>query len=672
VWKIYFIPEGGSVNDILFSHATEERSVVVWESFLQRTSNYRAAEANTNMRDVMVGCARLSLEQFKTGNYKALGVARQRTERAQSVKSDVETDKLLVEINQQQQRVNTAREQVVQLINENRVDDAITAAEPIKLYLSTWDDLNSMYNGALKQSHDEHYFKGDKALKANQLDVALRECTVAWQRLTDSPKARECVCLSRNRVALRDSNSFRQRKQPKLAKELLEKQLADGDCSRDEAILKEFGIAKCEYSQQLFAEARLSTGGGAAPRPVAAKKNAKPSTAAIGGLKIVSAQNKADFRSAREKLLLAEEMCPEEGARALLNKVNQSLSGYCLTEGRKALQRNDSGTAYVYLMSAQYYTPENNEVNSLLNQARTQFEEKTRVSIGVVFENKAGYGNSESVLNEVSSEIESIATKVGLAQPVILDRRQAAAAWRALQGGTNLPSPTAIFSGDLLGATVSINGSDRTVRSYYTEENPEWKRRDIDHDAADQQYKSCRKQSGEAACTGLRSRVEELKRYRDSVDHYPKHYYNYSERLIKVSGNARLTFRYTDSISRSVRSAETLTASVTDECLARAGVDSRDRTAANNDCSQVQESVYTDRLSTQLRTDASRRAYGLLADLPLSYYKRAKTAANRQQSVEDYLRFLFLTSAKTGTEAEDAKKILLAFDPELKTDGVLR
>jgi hypothetical protein len=73
-----------------------------------------------------------------------------------------------------------------------------------------------------------------------------------------------------------------------------------------------------------------------------------------------------------------------------------------------------------------------------------------------------------------------------------------------------------------------------------------------------------------------------------------------------------------------------------------------------------------------LRADASSRAYTLLAELPLSYYKRAKSAANRQQSVEDYLRFLFLTSSKNGTEAEDAKKFLLAFDAELKTDGVLR
>lgn len=324
-------------------------------------------------------------------------------------------------------------------------------------------------------------------------------------------------------------------------------------------------------------------------------------------------------------------------------------------------------------MTAQNYTPDNDEVNNLLNQARTDFEEKTRVSIGVVFENKAGYRDAESVLNDVSSEIESIATRVGLAQPVILDRSQSANALRVIQSNANLPSPTAIFSGDLLGANVSVNPTRRTVRSFYTEENPEWKRRDVVHDAASEEYKSCKKQQGEAACSGLAARVRELKTYRDSVEHYPKYYYDYREEHFRVSGNARLSFRYADSVSRSVRAAETLTATVADECVARAGVDERDRSASNNDCSQIQnEAGYIEKLSAQLRGQASNSAYALLRDLPTSYFKRAKSAANRQQSIEDYLRFVFLTSDKNGADAESAKKFLLDFDPELKTDGVLR
>lgn len=679
VWKIYFMRAGESVNDVLFAHALEERSVVLWEIFLQKTSNHRAAEANANMRDVLISCAQASLEQFKNGNYRALEVAKQRVERAQSVKNDVDADKLVVEINQHKQRVNNAREQVFQLIGSGRWDEAITAAEPIKIYLSSWDDLNSMYNGALKSSHEQHLTKGKQALESNQLDAALTECTVAWKRLSDSAPARECVCTSRIRVAVRDSTNFRQRKQPKLAKERVEDQLGDSDCTRDAVLLKELETAKREYAEQLFTEARQLVSGGAptasAPKPAPRGKGKPAPQPPPSGVsvKTIAAQNKQDFRNAREKLLLAEEMSSAENARMLLNKVNLALAGYCLAEGRKALQRNDFGTAYVYLMSAQNYTPESDDITTLLNQARTQFEERTRVSIGVIFENRSGVRNSESVLNDISNEIESIATNVGLARPVILDRTQAANAWRAIQGNGNLTSPTAIFSGDLLNSGVNINSADRTVRSSYTYENPEWESRDRQHDAVNDQYKSCKKQSGELACAGLASRVAELKRWRDSVERYLKQYYDYYEKYYKVSGSARLSFRYTDSISRSVGAAETLSASVTDECVARSGVHEKDYSARNKDCYQIQsESGYMDKMSRQLRIDANSRASSLLRSLPLSYYKRAKSAVNRQQSVEDYLRFLFLTGNKNGSEAEEAKRFLLAFDAELKTDGVLR
>jgi hypothetical protein len=54
--------------------------------------------------------------------------------------------------------------------------------------------------------------------------------------------------------------------------------------------------------------------------------------------------------------------------------------------------------------------------------------------IGVIFENKGNYRNAESILYEVASEIESIATKVGLAQPVILERCRAATAGACASG----------------------------------------------------------------------------------------------------------------------------------------------------------------------------------------------------------------------------------------------
>ena len=670
VWKIYFIPEGGNVNEVLYNYAVEEKSVVIWEAFLRKTNNYRLEDANTTMRDVLLGCVRSSIDRFLNGDYKSLELARERTERAQSIRSDETTSKFLLEIGQHKKRVTDAREQVYQLIGASRWDDAITAAEPIKIYLSSWEDLNSFYNKALDESHKMHLAKGKQALEGNQLDIAKTECTIARQRIPGSNDARGCFCMAGNRIALRDSGVFRQRRQPQKAKELLDAQLAESDCPRDEAVLKELGVAKCEYSQQLFEESKKLTMGGAAVKTV---KGGRTPTQSAAGLKPVTAQNKKDFREAREKLLLAGEMCPADGAQALLGKINQSLAGYAIAEAGKATQRGDFGTSYVYLVGAQGYTPGSENVTMLLNRARTQFEEKTRVNIGVVFVNKARSGSSEAVLNNVAGEVESIATRVGLAQPVILDRNQSANAWRALQNGANLPSPTAMFSGDLLDLSVSIVPSERAVRSYYEVPNPEWKRRDAIHDNQVDAYKACKKQYGEPACVNQENEMKRLKRWRDSIDSNEKIPYTYYETFYRVSGGARLTFRYTDSISRSARAAETLTAAVSDQCVARSGVDSRDRSASNAQCNQIRdESGYLESMASQLRSGASSLAYSILRDLPMNYYRRAKSSTNRQQSVEDYLRFLFLTGDKSAAEAEEAKKFLFAFDTELRTDGVLR
>jgi hypothetical protein len=104
----------------------------------------------------------------------------------------------------------------------------------------------------------------------------------------------------------------------------------------------------------------------------------------------------------------------------------------------------------------------------------------------------------------------------------------------------------------------------------------------------------------------------------------------------------------------------------------REGVRQGDYSASNSVCPIQEEGMYLNEMISKLRRDAHSLAYTQLSALPLSYFARARTSANRQQAVEDYLRFLFLTRNKNSSEALEAQRYLLAFDPELKTDGTLR
>lgn len=686
VQKIYFVLEGTPVGDTLFRHAAEEKSVVLWEAYLRKTNNYRQAEANNYMREALVACSRADLETFRRGEYGSLDKARQRAERAQSVRGDSVTQQLIADIAQSQQKVDAARSTVDAYIRASKFDEAIAAAEPITIYLKTWPTLSEMYNVALKRSYEQHLSSGETALDVGQLDKALSECTLAWKRLPDMPDARTCTCKSRDRVALRDQKNFRLQRRPKDAKELLDARVADGECPRDGEVAKELEGAKCEYAQQLLAESRRLVGGGGGGATVAflnasapqrrrgggrAPQPAAPKPSFVG-VKAINAQNKHEFREAREKLVLAANLCQDDAIRTLLTNINRSLSAFCLAEAQKAMQRGDAGTAYVYLTAAQEYTPDDQNVVGILSRAREEFGERTRVSVGVVFDDHSGSRYGQSILNEVTASVESVATAAGLAQPVVLERRQAAQALGAIQSGRAPASPTVIFFGELLAADLRPESPSRWVPSTFYYENPERRRWDRMIDEKKDLYNSCKKQNGEAACSNYPPEIEQMRAHRNAMPRELSESYQYHATSFSVVGGVRLSFRGTDSISRSVQAADTLGATVNYQCEQREQVREGDRSASNSVCNVQSPESYMGDMAGRVMNDARSRAFAQLSALPSSYYKRARTATNQQQAVEDYLRFLFLTREKGGSEAQEAQRALLAYDPELKTDGVLR
>jgi hypothetical protein len=679
VWKVYFVTEGASLNDTLFNHAADEASVAIWEAYLHKTNNYRGSEANAKMREALIECARADLRRFMGGDYASLVKARDRVTRTQSIRDDEVTRQLATGIRQEQQKVEDARTKAEQLIKAGKWDEAIDSTEPIRKYLDTWPDLKQMYDHALEQSHEIHLNAGDKSFLANQLEDSLKDCTMARSRLPNSAQALTCVCRARTEIALRDSKKNRQIKRPKDAKELLETQIADSECKQDPRLAVELKGSKCEYAQQLYAEGRQLLGvGGVAPRPTGPRRRgaaAAPTQPANSNVnvKLITMQNKKDFRDAREKLVLASELCVDNDSQSLLATANRHLSEFCITEARKALQRNDNGTAYVYLQKAQGYAPENPSVSELLAQAKEKFQEQTRVNVGAAFANRSGNGNADGLLSEVAAGVESASTEAGLAQPTVLGGEGAVSSLRAIQAGRALDSPTVIFFGELLTAGVHVERNSFSVSSSFSYPNPERERWDRNIDVKNKELDNCKKQFGDAGCTNVRAQRDEMRVYRDRLPRRLEQPYSYSQTDFRLQGAARMSFRSTDSISRATSAADTLSDEVAGQCSQREGVRENDtRGAANNICRIDDEGTYLRQMFNKIRSEAHLKAVDSLRGLPSSYYRRAQSSANKQQAVESYLRFLFLTSNKSGSDAEQAKALLIAYDPELNTDGVLR
>jgi hypothetical protein len=678
IWKIYFLSEGAAVNDTLFNHAAEEASVSLWDAYLQKTNNYRASEANGKMRDALVVCGRADLERFSQGDYGSLDKARQKASRAQSVKDDDSSRQLIADIHGAQQQVEDARNKAEQLIKSEQWDQAIDAAESIRKYLDTWPDLDKMYRHALEQSHAIHLNAGDNALRATQLEVALKECSTARSRLPNSEQALTCVCRARNEIAVRDSKKNRQVNRPKDAKELLEKQISDSECKADPRLAEELKLSKCEYSQQLLTESRRLLGVGGATRPTpprTGRRGAATAQPASGNVnvKLITMQNKKDFRDAREKLMVATEMCSDNDNQALLTTVNRQLSGFCVAEARKALQRNDNGTAYVYLQKADGYTPEDGSISAMLAQAKEKFQEQTRVNIGAVFSNRSGNGYAGELLGQLGAAVESAGAGAGLAQPTVLERDAAEGSLRAMQSGRSLNSPTVIFFGDLLTAGVRINPNRHSVSSTYYEENEQRNQWDRNIDAKNKELSNCEKQYGRGSptCNGIQAERDRMRAYRDSLPRGFSRPYSFTQTDFQVQGAVQMSFRSTDSVSRATSAADTLSGDVSGQCQQREGVSDKDNQgAANTTCQISDEPTYLSQMFAKVNTDAQMRAAETLRAFPLSYYRRAQSSANKSQAVESYLRFLFLSSNKSGSEAEQAKSFLISYDPELSTDGV--
>lgn len=682
VSKIFFIAEGASVNDVLFKHAVEEESVTIWEAYLKTSNNHRSKEANAFVRDALIVCAKGDVESFNQGNYGSLQKARQKAQRAQSVKQDEQSERLLLSINQAEERVNKLRGQVELLIREAKWDEAIDAAEPIKIYLTTWPELDSMYKHSLKQSHEIHLFKGQEALQAQQLETARDNCSTAWQRLPESQPARTCVCESRNRITLRDSKRQREQKRPKEAKALLEKQLEDADCSKDSRVVASLKETNCEYADQLFEDAKRLLGVATTTRTASPSvpinrrgkgKISEPVREPVAAkVKPISGQNKNDFRQARSMLVLANQLCEKQQLRDLLESANRSLADYCMIEARKALQRGHDGTAYVYLQAAQEYTPGNGNVSSLMSEARDRFAQKTRVNIGAAFRDTSGNRYGTSLVNQVSSEVESGAANTGLTRAIILDREQAANAARAIQANRALAGPTVIFFGELLNSSVRADRLPRTVPATYQYYNPQREREDRAIDEVKKNQSNCRKQNGEPACRQYDDELARMRAHRDSLPRYLTDSYTYSETTFRIQGTMKMSFRSMNSISRIPGAAQTLEASINQECTQREGMrDSGGNYRNDPPCNIQPEETYISQMAAKIISDARSLASSELITLPRSYYLSARTATNRQESIEDYLRFLFLTRDKNGTDARGATEFLLSIDPELKTDGIL-
>jgi hypothetical protein len=676
IWKIYFVPEGTAIGDALFRHAVEEQSVVIWDAYLKKTNNYRFNEARAHLRNALIGCANNYLGKFRTGDYYSINRAKEHVTRAETINIDSSSQQINSTIAESIARVENARKELVERVQSRRWDEAIEVAQPARAYLGIWPDAKNLYEHAVKQSHDLHLANGELALKRNELETALGSCVRARDRSPTSERANSCICEARHLIALRDADIYRKKEQPKVAKEILEKDLLETSCLKDPRVETALIQSKCEYSKQLLVEAKDLISNNKELATIKSRPRG------LRGPILLSSDQSLYIRGtplnlnqrrilidARNRLLLANQLCINKEIEVSLNEVGKQLSTLFQEEAERALQRDAVITAYLYLKRASQYEPDNSELTSSLSHLQQLFDNKRRVNIGVVIEDRVGNSESDHALREISAELESIINSVGLANPILLDRTDAEISLGLIQSGDALKVPTIILFGEIMNANVDTDETRRDIDTSFSYQNPEWTVADNAHDKANDDLKKClrlKNHSPSVDCSSIANYVSSLREDRDKIERTITESYTYHENQIRVEGYLRLLLQATDTISNNKHLLGTLVSSVEDSCTERSGVHPKDTSLSDNTCYLSSESSYLGRMIDKVKAEARSKVYIQLKTFPERLYRRAISASSREQAVEEFLNFLFITSDRSGDEAIQAMNYISSYDPDLK------
>src|SRR5216683_371751 len=259
VWKIFNLDQADPPEAALFQHAAQENKAAIWKGYIRNIREYKLAEALAGLRETLAQCVADSLQTFAQGNYASIKTAETAALEAKGIDDSEVTQALLTKVKEEQKHFQDLIALASSLVQSAKWDDALTALEPLKKYLTQTKELDAAHAAANNGSYDFHFQTAKDKLRGNNLAEALKEYEVALNRKPDSSEAQSGRTEALVGMTIADSRQLRQHKKPAEAREQIlntlstERFLAD-----DPRIAAELKLANCEFSAQLFSEAQKS------------------------------------------------------------------------------------------------------------------------------------------------------------------------------------------------------------------------------------------------------------------------------------------------------------------------------------------------------------------------------------------------------------------------------
>jgi hypothetical protein len=695
MWRILFLRKGELTEEALFQHALRENKTALWKAYLRTNTSHRTQEARNGLFDTLLACSKSALEEFQKGDLNAAANARAFADGAEQIRADETVEQWKAAMDGAVDHVAKSIADAKKHWQTENWDVAVDLAGTLERYFDDDPELARAHEESVQRSHGLHLQAAKKLSGDGDLQKALQEFDIALKRLPSSLEAQQGKKAATVQLALRESQALRGKGLSVEARTLLLARLAEPDYANEPLLVEELRKASCERAAELYNKAEklviaatnpvnaASKPAPAARRAVRAAKPAPPTPPTLK--RIMAATDEGPFKQARELMQEALGMCETESCAELLSRVDRALGAWHVEQAKRSIKRGAYGTAYLLLSAADQFDSELEEVPSLLEQARVGIEQKAGIDFSVVCRDRTLGGRWSHFLEDLDQAVQAGVRNSGLSVAF-------------LEGGSRTQSAVLASAGSRLKVSlqvqltrgdIKVSTSPRRVTSEYVFPNPDYETLKSYEDSAENNYKSCRKTSGDAVCQELRSQWQSYRQRREKTPKCNSREYEYRERDISALGEMEVTLTLQDSLGGAARPPDTLKAQVQEACTERTGVRSDDKSNSdqcqgllarvlgkpitNQNCNIRDEDSYSRQMVEKIRAELETVARAALRDFTSRYVRHAEaTAMDRESATEKLITFVFMSTDKTSPEVTAALAAIRAADEDLRFEGVGR
>lgn len=724
VRRIFFAEETVPLDQIVFQLAEGQNTIASWKEAVDTFTSMgspRVAPARENLTKAYLLQARTRLETFQKGG--SLTILREggqfAAEALKVIPDHAESRQLKDTIDSEEKKLLGGLEQARTMAQGQQWDAALDALKPLLHFSNEITEIAQLQQRSLEGSHQVHREEGLARLKAGDLETAIRELTVATQRIPGNQTTRQELRDAQIQLDMKIGGAELARGNFQAAYDVVSGSITkQGSDTRSGELLDQ---VRTKWADKLFADAQplYLAAAAPAPAPPAARAGARaPAPAQPPAPRLRSLDSpavEADLVKALGLLEKAHELVPSDKTETPIGQIRDNLGKYYLDLGTKKLNEprgTGVGQAFLYLDRARGHQPNLAGVVEAREQARVALRRKASVGVNIVFQDRTTRKNADAFAQQVAASVGSAIIDAKLPGVELVDReafdqltQEVALTQKfSAEGGIamNVRGAGVKVLGDILAYDVrktdqTLSKPSRFISGY--RENPESSRLmamklDLEQkanyeDGRANQLEACVRREQEAnrqAGREIYPKVPGSCRYeqqaaQDRSSNYSSQQndveralqntpaqlpipgtYTYSERQVKGDADIRAVYRFTETVTSVISQQKTFQQREPFSATEVFNVQAADTNGIRERHDPIPDDLeLLDNLGKKMWEQVAQDAIAYLRGFARAYLTKARSARDRgaiDEATEYYILFAYTASNQTGNEYQEAVDFL--------------